>query len=259
MIKKLKKNKKNKGFIEIYGLHSTKAALNNKLRKHKKLIISSNIKYQPPPNIRKNIDKIINLSNNEFNKHYGNFKAHQGIVLQTSNLIQPSLEKIIENSKYKKNDLVLMLDHITDPNNIGSIMRSCAAFNCYSLIVSKNNAPDITPSMVKAASGAIEIVNYIKVNNLSQTIDKFKKNNYWIIGLDSNVKNVQKKIELPKKCLLIFGSEGRGLRILTKSKCDQIISIPMKHNDQIGMESLNVSNACAIILYEYFINNSKSK
>ena len=79
-----------------------------------------------------------------------------------------------------------MLDQITDPQNIGSIMRSCALFKCHSIIVAKNNAPDITSSMAKAASGALEIVNYIKVINLSRAIEKFKKNNFWVLGFDGN-------------------------------------------------------------------------
>ena len=81
-----------------------------------------------------------------------------------------------------------MLDQVTDPNNIGSIMRSCALFNCNSIIVSNDNAPDITATMAKAASGALEKVNYISVVNLSRAIIQFKKNNYWIYGLDSNEK-----------------------------------------------------------------------
>ena len=103
-------------------------------------------------------------------------------------------------------------------------MRSCALFNCNSIIVSNDNAPDInTANMAKAASGALEVVNYISVVNLSRSLIQFKKNNYWIYGFDSNEKiNSQNNLDLPKKCVLVFGSEGKGLRHLTKKECDQI-------------------------------------
>ena len=96
-----------------------------------------------------------------------------------------------------------MLDQVTDPHNIGSIMRTSALFNCKSIIVSKNNAPDITPSMAKAASGALELINYIKVTNLSRAIDKFKKNNFRVYGFDNNNKNFNHNLEIIDKSLLI--------------------------------------------------------
>jgi 23S rRNA (guanosine2251-2'-O)-methyltransferase len=171
-------------------------------------------------------------------------------------LEQPKLDKLILESKYKILDIIIMLDQVTDPNNIGSILRSCALFNCSSVIVSKDNAPDVTATMAKAASGALEKVNYISVVNLSRAIIQLKKNNYWIYGFDSNENIKQNKsLDLPKKCVLVFGSEGKGLRNLTKKECDHIISIPMKSDKEYNIDSLNVSNACSIALYEHFKNN----
>ena len=149
-----------------------------------------------------------------------------------------------------------MLDQVTDPNNIGSIMRSCILFNCKSVIVSKDNAPDITPSVAKAASGALEVVNYVKVTNLSNAIRKFKKNNFWVYGLDINNNNLDNNFDIPKKCLLVLGAEGKGLRKLTKKECDRIISIPMNPNLIFQIDSLNISNACSIALYEHFKKNN---
>ena len=134
--------------------------------------------------------------------------------------------------------------------------RSCILFNCKSVIVSKDNAPDITPSIAKAASGALEVVNYVKVTNLSNTIRKFKKNNFWVCGLDINNHNFNNNFDIPKKCLLVLGSEGKGLRKLTKKECDRIISIPMNPNQIFQIDSLNISNACSIALYEHFKKNN---
>ena len=150
-----------------------------------------------------------------------------------------------------------MLDQVTDPNNIGSIMRSCALFNCKSIIVSNDNAPNVTGTMAKAASGALETVNYISVVNLSRAMIQFKKNDYWIYGFDSNkINNQNINLNLPKKCVLVFGSEGKGLRNLTKKECDELISIPIKKNEKHNIDSLNVANACSIAPYEHFKNNN---
>ncbi len=247
-----KKRTKNSEIIEIYGLHAVKAALNNSNRKHQKLVISQSHEDIITKKIIQNLKEISVLSNKEMSKLYGGERTHQGIVLSTSSLIQPDLNIILDESVNKKIEVVVMLDQVTDTNNIGSIIRSCMLFNCKTVIVSKDNAPDITPSITKAASGALEVVNYVKVTNLSHAIRKFKKNNFWVCGLDINSNSLDNKFDIPQKCLLVLGAEGKGLRKLTKKECDSIISIPMNPNPMFQIDSLNVSNACSIALYEHF-------
>ena len=248
------KRSNNKAFAEIYGSHAVYAALQNPSRTHQKLFVSQNQRENMDKNIKKLIPDVNELHSKEMFKMFGNDSVHQGIVLRTSKLLQPKLEEILLKTKELKSDIIIMLDQVTDPNNIGSIMRSCALFNCKSIIVSNDNAPDINANMAKAASGALEKVNYISVVNLSRAIIQLKKNNYWIYGLDSNKKFDGEKLEIPSKCVLIFGSEGKGLRNLTKKECDGIISIPMKVSKEYNIDSLNVSNACSIALYEHFKN-----
>jgi len=246
----------NKAFSEIFGIHAVYAALKNPNRKHQKLFLNQSQKESLSKEMAKIVPDINELHNKEMFKMFGNESTHQGIVLRTSKLEQPNMQEIIDESKNKVSDIIIILDQVTDPNNIGSIIRSCALFNCNSVIVSKDNAPDITPTMAKAASGAIEQVNYISVVNLSRTIIQLKKNNYWIYGFDCNEsfkENVD--LKLPKKCVLVFGSEGKGLRNLTKKECDALVSIPIKKNIHLNIESLNVSNACSIALYEHFKYN----
>jgi 23S rRNA (guanosine2251-2'-O)-methyltransferase len=250
------KKTKNSGMAEIYGFHSVIAALNNANRKHQKLAISQAHKSILTEKIKQNVKEVLVLPNKEMFKLYGGENTHQGIVLTTSSLIQPGLDIILEESINKKIEIVVMLDQVTDPNNIGSIMRSCILFNCKSVIVSKDNAPDITPSIAKAASGALEVVNYVKVTNLSNAIRKFKKNNFWVCGLDINNNHLDNNFDIPKKCLLVLGAEGKGLRKLTKKECDRIISIPMNPNLIFQIDSLNISNACSIALYEHFKKNN---
>ena len=251
-----KKKTKNSEITEIYGLHSVIAALNNTNRKHQKLVISQTRKSIITTRIKQNVKEILVLPNKEMFKLYGSENTHQGIVLTTSSLSQPDLDVILDESINKKIEVVVMLDQVTDPNNIGSIMRSCILFNCKSVIVSKDNAPDITPSIAKAASGALEVVNYVKVTNLSNAIRKFKKNNFWVCGLDINNNHLDNNFDIPKKCLLVLGAEGKGLRKLTKKECDRIISIPMNPNLIFQIDSLNISNACSIALYEHFKKNN---
>ncbi|MDC0226568.1 23S rRNA (guanosine(2251)-2'-O)-methyltransferase RlmB [Alphaproteobacteria bacterium] len=253
------KRSKNKGFAEIFGSHAVYAALQNSQRIHQKLFVSQNQSENLDNNINKLVPDINELHNKEMFKMFGSDSNHQGIVLRTSKLVQPSLDEILLKYKNLKSDIIIMLDQVTDPNNIGSIMRSCALFNCHSIIVSNDNAPDITATMAKAASGALEKINYISVVNLSRAIIQLKKNNYWIYGLDSNKKSQlkdKKNLELPSKCVLVFGSEGKGLRNLTKQECDELITIPITKDLKYNIDSLNVANACSITLYEHFRNFS---
>jgi len=248
------KRSNNKAFSEIFGTHAVYAALQNGNRIHQKLFVSQNQRENLHKNINKLVPEINELHSKEMFKMFGSDSTHQGIVLRTSKLTQPKLEEKLLKSEDLKSDIVVMLDQVTDPNNIGSIMRSCSLFNCDSIVISNDNAPDITATMAKAASGALETVNYISVVNLSRAIIQFKKNNYWIYGLDSNEQIKNKNLDLPLKCVLVFGSEGRGLRNLTKKECDELISIPIKKNVDYNIESLNVANACSIALYEHFKN-----
>ena len=162
---KIKKIKKNPKFQEIYGFHSVMAALQNPKRVHCCIFILE--KYK---NFLKKyssiIPKIITLSNKEMSKLIDNESLTHGIVLKSYKIIGKNFNDILFESKNKTNSIIIVLDQVTDPQNIGSIMRSCALFNCETIIVSKNHSPDITVSMSKAASGALEIINYVKIVNL---------------------------------------------------------------------------------------------
>ena len=166
--------RKNKDFDEIYGFHAVNAALRNKSRKFRNLIISSKNRNRIDKNLLIKIETLTEIPIKEINRIYGNEDKHQGIILKATKIKQPSIEDIVKNCNSEK-EIIVMLDHVNDPNNIGSIMRSCSLFNCKNLIVSKDSAPEVTSSMIKAASGALEVVNYIKVTNLSRTISLLKK------------------------------------------------------------------------------------
>ena len=109
----------------------------------------------------------------------------------------------------------------------------------------------MTSSLYKSASGAAEIVNYIRVTNIRRAISFLKKNNYWIYGFDSS-KNKNSKLNFSQKSVLVFGSEGKGIRELVKKECDEIMQINMKNNLKFEIDSLNVSNATSIALYQFY-------
>ena len=234
----------------IFGLHSVRAALINKKRINDELIITENHRVLGEKYQHK-IKKIKILKPQDFKKNYGAEHTTQGIVLKTQELEIPSMVDFVKKEEIEKKSVILVLDQITDPQNIGAIMRSCALFNCRGIIVSKDNAPDLTPSLLKAASGAAELVNYFKVTNIKRSLSELKKFGYWIYGFDSS-KGANSNLSYTKKSVLVFGSEGKGIRELVKKQCDEILKLNTKSNVEFQIDSLNVSNATAIALYEFY-------
>ena len=236
----------------IFGIHSVRAALLNKKRIHNELILQENTNF-PIEKFKSKIKKIKFIDQKQFKKLYGNEQSTQGIVLITEDFKRPSLEEFLQNENKKTKSIILVLDQITDPQNIGSIMRSCALFNCMGMVVSRDNSPELTPSLLKAASGAAELVNYFKVTNIRRSLLDFKKNGYWIYGFDSS-SNYKSDLNFEKKSVLVFGSESRGIRDLIKKECDIFIKLKMEDISDFQIDSLNVANATSIALHEFYNN-----
>ena len=251
---KFKSNKihKNQGIQTIFGQHSVNAAIQNDKREKIELIISKN-QINFAKRYESKIQKITILPQNEFIKRFGNENTTQGLVLKTKDFFRPGLEEFVNLESKKSKSIILILDQVTDPQNIGSIMRSCALFDCEGIIVGKDNSPEMTSSLYKTASGAAEIVNYIRVTNIRRAISFLKKNNYWIYGFDSS-QNKKTKLNFAQKSVLVFGSEGKGIRELIKKECDEIMQINMKDNLKFEIDSLNVSNAASIALHQFYSN-----
>ena len=146
--------------------------------------------------------------------------------------------------------MLIVLDQITDPQNMGAIIRSMNFFGAKTIITTKDHSAEINGSLAKSASGSLESVNIIEVTNLAMSLDKIRKNNFIIIGLDENSEVYIENMKDYKdhKKALVLGSEGKGLRRLTKEKCDLLMSINNKNN--INFTTLNVSVSSAVALYE---------
>lgn len=239
----MSKNLKKKSTrIFLYGKHTVLAALNNPKRHKYRLLISE--KYK---DIYTNYSSIVNIqviSKNEFVKILGINAVHQEIALECQPLKDFYFVEAINNSNPKS--MIIILDQVTDPYNIGAVLRSAAAFNADLVISSYYNSPEETSIMAKSASGALDIIPFTREINLSNVIKKLKEMDYWCYALDGQGKNLP--TQLPEKICFIIGSEDKGIRPLIKKNSDMVVSIPMTNK----IQSLNLSNAAAIIMNQFY-------
>lgn len=170
--------------------------------------------------------------------------VHQGIVIEVAPLPEISLHDVI--SANPPPDIILMLDQVTDPHNVGAILRSAAAFGAGAVIMTERNAPTTTGVLAKTASGALEHTPMIHVVNLARALDELREAGYWCVGLAEEGEKNLGDLDMSGRTVLVLGAEGEGLRHLTRQKCDELARLPT----QGPVGSLNVSNAAAVALYE---------
>ena len=168
---------------------------------------------------------------------------HQGIILEVEEAKTYTLEELFNQIKNKTNPLIVMLDHLEDPHNFGAIIRTCEALGIDGIIIPNDRSVGITGTVIKTSAGAISYTTIVRVPNLANTIEKLKKNNFWIVGTDMNGTNYT-KIDYNMPTCLVIGNEGKGMSKIIKDNCDFIATIPM--TGQIN--SLNASVSCGIIL-----------
>ena len=243
-----KKNNKNKNYTPYYiwGLHASIAALKNENRNIKN-IFCTQLVFDNYINDKVKITNTIRIVKiNDLNALLENKTTHQGIIIETKPLNYPRFDDVING-----NSIMMALDQVTDPQNVGAIIRSFNFFGGENLLITKDNSAEINGSLAKSASGALESVNIIKVTNLSMALKKMKKKGFTIIGLDENsdVMLYNAKDYNNEKKVLIMGSEGKGLRRLTKENCDLLVSIP--NNNDSDFNTLNVSVSISLSLYEF--------
>ena len=243
-----KKNNKNKNYTPYYiwGLHASIAALKNNKRNIinifcTQLVFDKHIKEKV-----KFTGSIKIVKNNDLNTLLEDKISHQGIIVETKTLNYPKLDDVIDSS-----NIMIALDQVTDPQNVGAIIRTFSFFGGENLLITKDHSSEINGSLAKSASGALESVNIIKVTNLSMTLKKIRKKGFTIIGLDENSDVMLHNTNdySNEKKVLVMGSEGKGLRRLTKENCDFLVSIA--NNNDSDFTTLNVSVSSALALYEF--------
>lgn len=238
-----------KNNLILYGRHAVIAALKNPRREIGKILVTKDNldeikKYADPSKLhvvdRKEIDKLLPQD-----------ATHQGFAAYAKELESYAIEDIIELADKQTNCNILMLDQVTDPQNIGAIIRTCVAFDTLALIVQDKNSPPETGAMAKASVGAVENLPICRVTNLSRTINQLQEVGFWSIGMDGNAQTTIDKIKKGGKNLIVMGSEGKGMRRLVEENCDIVVKLPISPK----VESLNVSTAAAIALYELSKNS----
>ena len=170
--------------------------------------------------------------------------VHQGIGLLAEPLIPPDLETILDQTT--ESGLVVLLDQVTDPQNVGAVLRSAAAFGAAALIQTARHAPPITGTLAKAASGALEVTPRILVTNLARTLTQLRDHNFLCLGLAGEAKCTLNQAPYAHRTALVLGAEGEGLRRLTREKCDLLVRLPT----QVPITTLNVAATAAIALYQ---------
>ncbi len=237
----------------IAGKHTVEEALKNPKRKVIKVYITEDAKKiinkdNQPKNLFKGVS-IVYRSRKELDNLSGNQDiVHQGVLAEIEDLESLSLKDFVKN--VKKNNLNLIaLDGVTDPRNIGSIVRTVASFEFDGLIVKERSFPSKSKLLYKSASGSVEHINIFKVSNLNTTLSFLKKNNFWVSAFDSRAEKDFVKHNWSGKNVLLFGSEGEGLREKTLSKADFKFKIKISNK----IESLNISNTVSIVCH--FIKN----
>jgi 23S rRNA (guanosine2251-2'-O)-methyltransferase len=173
--------------------------------------------------------------------------VHQGMALAAEPLPERDIDDVLDGiAEAEGPQIVVLLDQVTDPHNIGAVLRSAAAFAARAVIVPEHGAPPVTGALAKAASGALEAVPLLRVTNLARSLDRLKEAGFWCLGLEEGAATSLIDTDAGMRVALVLGAEGSGLRRLTRERCDLMARLPTRGEPA----SLNVSNAAAIALYE---------
>jgi len=173
--------------------------------------------------------------------------VHQGLALEVEPLPARNLDDVLPiGDTPVRRSIVLALDRVSDPQNIGTVLRSAAAFGALAIIVPAHGMPAATGALAKAASGALELVPLVRVVNLARALDRLKGEGFWICGLDAIAPSPLAQLQLGNRIALVLGSEGGGMRRLVRERCDFLARLPTRP----GQPTLNVANAAAVALYE---------
>ncbi len=239
----------------LWGVHAVEAALKNPRRPGPlKLILSEERARNLAPALSKRQDlRIQAVAMADIARLLPQGAVHQGMALHGPVLEGESLDEIMEAGAKNETSVVLMLDQVTDPQNIGAIFRSAAAFGVKGLVMQDRHSPPLQGVLAKTAAGAADIVPFARVTNLSRALETLGENGYVSVGLAGEAElNLHELLAQQgwghglKRLVLVLGSEGEGLRRLVAEHCDHLAKIPMPG----GFESLNVSHATSISLYE---------
>src|SRR5436190_10772927 len=223
----------------LYGWHTVAAALANPDRRIRKLLLTENAARRLA---EENIDTRVTpeiVRPQLIDQRLGPDAVHQGMLAEADPLASPDIETL------QQEGIVLVLDQITDPHNVGAILRSAAAFAVKAIVTTARHSPEATGVLAKSASGALELVPLVLVQNLARALTALNERGFLTVGLDSEGSDDLSKVELREPLALVLGAEGKGLRQLTRETCAAVARLDMPGE----IKSLNVSNAAVLALY----------
>ena len=236
----------------LFGRHAVSAALANPSRSIQEILLSEGavpafdeVVRSLPENRRAQIPDPDVIPPRELDLLLPEGSVHQGWLIRARPLPEKNLEAFLE-TELDENAFLVVLDQVTDPQNVGAILRSAAAFGAAAVILPDRNAPPETASLAKTASGALDVIPIIRIGNLSQALKKLQEHGFWCVGLAEEGSESLSEARLDGKIAIVMGAEGDGLRRLTKETCDLLVHLPTL--PPIG--ALNVSAAAAVTLYQ---------
>jgi 23S rRNA (guanosine2251-2'-O)-methyltransferase len=229
------------GNVRLWGRHAVEAALMNPRRQHRKLWATregvASLDGELPPDFPVEYADVADLA-----RLVAHDAPHQGLVLECEPLADFHLDDVLDADPARP---LVVLDQVTDPHNVGAILRSAAAFGAAALVTQDRHSPPEGGALAKAASGALEIVPWVRVVNLARALEDMAEAGYWRIGLAGEADALFGEVVPAGPVALVLGAEGEGLRHNIAAHCDALARLPMSG----AIESLNVSNAAAIALY----------
>ena len=244
----------------IYGRNAVAAALANPERRWYRLAVLTEREQEARTLIaiaaaarRGNGEPIRVFDRDDFAALLPEGAVHQGLALAVEPLVEPDLEDVLRRAAtLLGRSVILLLDQVTDPHNVGAVLRSANAFGALAVVLPMHGAPSVTGALAKAASGALENVPLVRVVNLAHALDRLKAAAFWICGLDETASQTLAALDLGERVALVLGSEGGGMRRLVRERCDYLARLPTR----IQQSTINVSNAAAVALYELLRDRS---
>ena len=237
--------------IWLYGVHAVLAALSNKQRRvHRLLLTAEALKTHAAALSKARAIRPLPgeeaIERQELDRLLPPGAVHHGIAALAEHLDGLGIEDVARLAAGRAHAVVLLLDQVTDPHNVGAILRSAAAFGALAVVVPDRHSPEETGALAKSASGALEVMPLVRVTNMARALEQLQQAGFWTAGLAGEAPRTLAQARLSGKIALVMGAEGEGLRRLTREHCDHLVKLPMSGR----VESLNVSNAAAIALYE---------
>lgn len=239
------------GLVRLFGSHAVEAALANPQRRLRRLLATENAERRLADAIAARGVAIDRATPGDLDHLLGADTVHQGLLLEAEPLPEPTLADLVDRAR-TLGPLVL-LDHVTDPHNVGAVLRSAAAFGAGGLIFTRRHSAPLNGVLAKAASGALDVVPVLPVQNLARTMLELKDLGFRLIGLDGTAQARLEDEPFDGPTALVLGAEGKGLRELTAETCDRLVSIATGG----PLASLNVSNAAAVALHWALVRRHK--